>query len=827
MTDKMVLRTQQWLNQTYGGDSRFNKVAEDGQTGWSTIYGLTRALQIELGIQNTADNFGPSTQRLFVQRYPNGVQEQKSGDTATSNVYSIIQGALWCKGYSAGSDEITQHFYGGTGKAIKNLKTDMGIGGDSSVDVDIMGALLSMKQFVLLESYGGLNAIRQAQQQINGNYRDYTGIIPTDGLYGREMNTALIQVLQAIEGFTPSEATGNFGSGTKSRLKTISASNGTGDKPQWVWLATVALVCNRIAAVIRTSWYTGLSDQVTDFQRQYGLPQNGTVDPTTWMSLLTSKGDPNRPCVACDTRFEITDARLATLKANGYQIVGRYLTEPGQSSLAPADYFKAIRPGELERITKGGMKFFPIFQEYSTKLAHFTPANGAAHAKSAREAVQRLGIPPTHIYFAVDFDATDDQVTSNILPYFRAVLANLGGGYKVGIYASRNICTRVIEAGYAGYAFVSDMSTGFSGNLGFPIPDNWVYDQFTEISGYQGQGWDLDRVAYSGKMPAVSYVKQTSAGGTTIDQGTNYDQMGPIDLIWHLEKRFDELRAQGKVGQDYVASGTTGTWVTVPTWRCMLNYLSKDYLRDGGNGSTIEWSVSAESFRKADAAILEQDATASAIIKSLDRYIGSWRQSMIDVNGESVDLSHMCVTTLGYLNGLVVPDTWTGWAGDLGSAMSNIQKAKDWNPQASIDVIAEALVGADDNYRQQGALQGLTLDKQVDGTWQTVSNTCNRDDLCCDGDAIYFADTLKNGNGSDSHLLSQTMRSYYNAPNQLSDRFKRIAWSMGASDKAAAVSAFRGVDWQQMFTCWLLTHSYDTPDSVIDAACSALAEFIF
>ena len=192
MTDKMVLRTQQWLNQTYGGDSRFNKVAEDGQTGWSTIYGLTRALQIELGIQNTADNFGPSTQRLFVQRYPNGVQEQKSGDTATSNVYSIIQGALWCKGYSAGSDEITQHFYGGTGKAIKNLQTDMGIGGDSSVDVGIMGALLSMKQFVLLESYGGLNAIRQAQQQINNKYRDYTGIIPTDGLYGREMNTALI-----------------------------------------------------------------------------------------------------------------------------------------------------------------------------------------------------------------------------------------------------------------------------------------------------------------------------------------------------------------------------------------------------------------------------------------------------------------------------------------------------------------------------------------------------------------------------------------------------------------------------------------------------------
>lgn len=44
----------------------------------------------------------------------------------------------------------SQHFYDGTGSAIRKLKTDMGIEGDSSVDVEIMGALLSMKQFVLL-----------------------------------------------------------------------------------------------------------------------------------------------------------------------------------------------------------------------------------------------------------------------------------------------------------------------------------------------------------------------------------------------------------------------------------------------------------------------------------------------------------------------------------------------------------------------------------------------------------------------------------------------------------------------------------------------------
>ncbi|MDT3766532.1 DUF1906 domain-containing protein [Gleimia hominis] len=64
-------------------------------------------------------------------------------------------------------------------------------------------------------------------------------------------------------------------------------------------------------------------------------------------------------------------------------------------------------------------------------------------------------------------DSPVPEVTSSILPYFQAVNANLGGGYRVGIYASRNICTRVAEAGCSAASFVSDMSTGFSGNLGF------------------------------------------------------------------------------------------------------------------------------------------------------------------------------------------------------------------------------------------------------------------------------------------------------------------------------------------------------------------------
>ncbi|EST26703.1 hypothetical protein M878_26740 [Streptomyces roseochromogenus subsp. oscitans DS 12.976] len=44
MADAMVLKAQQFVNKAYG--SRIGMtVKEDGKTGWTTMYSLTRALQ--------------------------------------------------------------------------------------------------------------------------------------------------------------------------------------------------------------------------------------------------------------------------------------------------------------------------------------------------------------------------------------------------------------------------------------------------------------------------------------------------------------------------------------------------------------------------------------------------------------------------------------------------------------------------------------------------------------------------------------------------------------------------------------------------------------
>lgn len=48
--DEMVLNVQRYSNLRYDGVSGYNSIPETGKTGWTTMYALTRALQIELGI---------------------------------------------------------------------------------------------------------------------------------------------------------------------------------------------------------------------------------------------------------------------------------------------------------------------------------------------------------------------------------------------------------------------------------------------------------------------------------------------------------------------------------------------------------------------------------------------------------------------------------------------------------------------------------------------------------------------------------------------------------------------------------------------------------
>lgn len=472
----MVLETQQWLNKTYGGVSGFGSVTEDGVTGWGTVYGLTRALQHELGITGLVNNFGPTSKQKF-----NSIAKTIVVGY-TGNIAYIIQGGFWCKGITPGAFD--GKFSADTASAVTTMKTKAGLADTSSaVDGNFMAALLNMSSFDLLTAQGGDAKVREMQQQLNHDYLAYTGILPCDGIYQRDTNSALIYALQAEEKISTSVATGAYGATTKKDTPTIKE----GTTSNFVRILQWGLYVNSKA-------YTGAFDGVYDsavvaavkkFEETMALDStDGTsAGVDIFMSLLTSAGNPDRSAVACDTSYQLNATRVATLKNAGYSIVGRYLT--GTVGSGTSERAKNLTTDEITAITTGGLKIFPIYQDgASNKEAYFTAAQGKTDGAKAVAAAQDLGFKEgVVIYFAVDADIQAGNIAGSAKVYFEALYDIVTPyGYEVGIYGTRNVSATIISAGLATKAFISDMSTGYSGNLGYSIPDEWAFDQFSEIS---------------------------------------------------------------------------------------------------------------------------------------------------------------------------------------------------------------------------------------------------------------------------------------------------------------------------------------------------------
>lgn len=540
--DQMVLLVQKWLNQEYGDVAGFGSVAEDGYTGWDTIYGLLRALQHELGITSLANSFGPSTSSLYSQ---NLLRRQ---DGVTDRKFAILQGALWCKGYNPGyylyqqadgTVVFEEVFNESVEQAIIQLKKDAGfINPDGIVTLNVMKALMSMDSFKLLGSYGGDSTVRTMQQKLNRKYEAYIGLIPCDGVYGRDTNQALIYALQAEEGLPTSVANGNFGVTTQLCCPTIPyAKNSTAARrypgtssgsyytnsqiSAVTELLQFALYVNGASNIdIDGIWGSQTQQAIKDFQQRLAISVTGKADKATWMSLFLSSGDTSRSALACDCATILTQAKAQTLYNNGYRYVGRYLTGTYNGGIS-----KAITKEEAEIIFDSGLRFFPIFQSSANYASYFTPAQGASDAEKAIAAASALGLPKdTTIYFAVDFDALDYQVTSLIIPYFKEVHEVMSNSiYRTGIYGTRNTCSRVSALGYAYSSFVGDMSTGFSGNLGYAMPDNWAFDQFKTISLGSGAGYiEIDKDGFSGRDHGVSYLDETITTNTSMDGDINF-----------------------------------------------------------------------------------------------------------------------------------------------------------------------------------------------------------------------------------------------------------------------------------------------------------------
>lgn len=541
--DAKVQLAQKWYNETYSNQSWYTHIAEDGVTGQGTCRALCKALQHEIGLTSGIDGIlGNASLKACPTIGPS---------TSNINLIKIIQSGFYCKGYECG--DISGVYDGQTIAAAQQFRQDAGFPDtDGKMPPLFIKALLNTDAYVLISS--GKSYVRKAQQYLNSHYfinMGTWGLIPCNGVTDRYMMKGIIATLQYEEaGKSMTGVDGLYGNNTLNRAPNLTL--GTSQK-EYVKIAQMCLMCMmEVDAGIDGIFDATLKAQIQTFQSHYCLTSaaSGVIDRITWASLLSSKGDSTRPALACDTSFQLNAAKAKSLYQDGYRYVGRYLSGfVGTGSNRKPKY---LTRNELNTLFNAGLKVFAIFQEGSVTPTKFTTTLGKSDASKAITTAISLGIPEGEIiYFAIDCDMTDAQITSYAIPYFKGIksaMSNYGNKYRVGIYGSRNVCTRVAASGGSISSFVSDMSTGFSGNLGYKIPNDWAFDQFHENGVYPTDGTTIaiDKVAYSGrysgfnaitKDPCLDIAKHTlSHLGIRITQNFELGKEVYNDYVKYYEK---------------------------------------------------------------------------------------------------------------------------------------------------------------------------------------------------------------------------------------------------------------------------------------------------
>lgn len=648
MTDPKVLETQQWLNATYHTHAQWKQVTEDGFTGWGTIFGLIRGLQIELGISTLADNFGTGSMNAFVAQIG-----AVSSSTSNTNVIHIAQSALWCKGYIGGAT--WGQYSAGVQTSVMSLTTDMGLAPTGVIGPKVMKSLLSMDAYVLIS--GGTSARRSVQQWLNGKYsnRSAFNILPCDGLYSRNTQQGMMYAIQYELGMSDSVANGNFGPGTQTGLRTqATVSIGSVDAAHsWVRLFQGALRFNDYDSPFTGTFDSATQSAAISFQTYAELVASGTGDYRTWASLLISTGDETRPGIASDMATQLNASLCASLYSNGYRTVGRYLSVTSKRYL----------PGELQTIFSAGLKTFPIMQEANTQATDFTDAKGRDHGFQAVRRLRQLGFKQgTTVFFAVDYDATDDSISSYVIPYFQGVKSAVESTripYEVGVYGTRNVCARVINAGLAAEAFIASMSWGWSGNLGYKLPPNWSYDQIQGLV-LPGTNMPIDK--------NVQSVRASPAGAndvlpTPLTSSAGSQLQFQEDYYWYIT----ELAVRAEMAQP--------SWYPVVANDFVLNFLQKPTYWTGGGQIGNFFRVYTP---LPEDGLTDSQPQKPAVVAARASFESTAPQPSTAV----VDrIRHWAATTRAYLawgvgaSGQRGVGDYGGWAGDL---------AKSWQEYMSL-----------------------------------------------------------------------------------------------------------------------------------------------
>lgn len=670
--DQMVLQTQKWLNSTYSGIKGFTAFSEnelDGITGANTFKRLIQGLQIEL---NTQYGSGIVVDGDFGDGTLKALPSQIGKSNSKNNITYIIQGALWCKGYSAGG---LDGIYGNSVEsAVKKFQTDAGINNDGVIRPYILKGIMNTDGYAYHGAAGTDEYYKHlVQLGMNANYGAKIGLTAPNGVWERKSHKNLIKCCQIEWGASPID--GVWGNGTMGKAPTLSKNKSgyTASKRLLQWgLAINGYYPGNLSGTFDNGTYNA----VHSFQDFLCLGADGIVGKNTWAALLSSRGNTSRSATAIDTCTRLNATSAKALKDAGITTVGRYLTNAPSGKLD-----KKITPDELEVIKSAGLKIFPIFQTYGGSASYFTKYQGRKDAESAKNAAQLLGFPPkSTIFFAVDYDALMADIDENIIPYFQAINEVVGNSYKIGVYAPRAVCNKLYSTSLAKYSFVADMSNGFTGNIGQPMPKNWAYEQFFETT---LGGIGVDKCVASPRETAVLVEEfvvpiideecddhwNEHSANVGLEVEDNYkkrlSESENIDVIINYISELENLYNQNF---NEIENHSINCAIAV------LYYLWNDkYKYDPLFGITL---LGNDEFVQFINSLGEKEE-----IKQLQQFINSDSTRLVhDHSNRLFELHHLAVSTSGFLrwDGTSLnPGLFYGMAGDMASAFNEIKTLKD------------------------------------------------------------------------------------------------------------------------------------------------------
>ena len=167
--------------------------------------------------------------------------------------------------------------------------------------------------------------------------------------------------------------------------------------------------------------------------------------------------------------------RAAELRTAGYQTIIRYYSMSA---------WKRIGAAEARALTRAGLRLAVTYQDRQNQVADFSEPKGRLAGQNAFNYAQSVIMQPADsaIYFAVDFDPSQQEVTNSVIPFFNGVrTAMLAANnntmpYRIGAYGSGRTCRMLLAANLVEFAWLSQ-STGFAEYQAFLASGNWDLSQ--------------------------------------------------------------------------------------------------------------------------------------------------------------------------------------------------------------------------------------------------------------------------------------------------------------------------------------------------------------